>query len=192
MEGAVASHWGDQFPDVLAAAKSGADWAWADIYDGFAPVVLGYLRGRGAFDPDDLLGETFLHAVRNVHTFEGEEGAFKAWVLAIARRRLVDSFRYRARRPTVTATDDELADLVGAVRDAADAAIERLEVERVMSAIRQLSPDQQDVLVLRFVAGLSLAEVAQIVDKRLPAVKALQRRGLASLHRKISPQGVSG
>jgi RNA polymerase sigma factor (sigma-70 family) len=184
--------WGEQFSDLLDAAKAGAEWAWADLYDGLAPVVLGYLRGRGAFDPDDLLGETFLHAVRSVSRFEGDEGAFKAWLLEIARRRLVDDFRYKARRPVVPAPQEELAEMAGAVRDAVDVAMERVEVQRVLVAIRRLSPDQQDVLILRFVGGLSLEEVARIVDKRLSAVKALQRRGLASLHRKISPQGVSG
>jgi RNA polymerase sigma factor (sigma-70 family) len=183
---------GEQFAGLLAAAKVGADWAWVDIYDEFAPAVLGYLRGRGAFDPDDLLGETFLHAVRGVQRFEGDQSAFKAWILSIAHRRLVDHFRYNARRPAVATAEDDLDEMAGAVRDAADVAMERLEVQRVLKAIRRLSPDQQDVLLLRFVAGLSLEEVAQIIEKRLTAVKALQRRGLASLQREISPEGVSG
>jgi RNA polymerase sigma-70 factor, ECF subfamily len=183
---------GEQFASLLSAAKTGAEWAWADIYDEFAPAVLGYLRGRGAFDPDDLLGETFLHAVRSVRRFEGDESAFKAWILSIAHRRLVDHFRYNARRPSVPLIEDEVDEMAGAVQDAAEVAMERLEVQRVLEAIRRLSPDQQDVLLLRFVTGLSLAEVAQVVGKRLPAVKALQRRGLASLQREISPEGVSG
>jgi len=183
--------WGEQFQGLLDAAKAGSERAWADIYDGLAPMVLGYLRGRGAFDPDDLLGETFLHAVRSVRAFEGDERGFRAWLLAIARRRLVDDFRYNARRPALPATDDELAEMAGTVRDAAEVAIERVEVRGVLRAIRRLSPDQQDVLLLRFVAELSLDEVAQVVGKRVTAVKALQRRGLASLKREILPEGVS-
>jgi RNA polymerase sigma-70 factor (ECF subfamily) len=183
--------WGDQFQGLLEAAKAGSDWAWADIYDGLAPTVLGYLRGRGAFDPDDLLGETFLHAVRNVERFEGDESGFKGWLLAIARHRLIDDFRYNSRRPSLPVTDDELVEMAGVVRDAADVAIESVEVQGVLKAIRRLSPDQQDVLLLRLVAGLSLDEVAQIVGKRLPAVKALQRRGIASLKREMFREGVS-
>jgi RNA polymerase sigma-70 factor (ECF subfamily) len=185
------TRWGPQFHSLLSAAAAGSEWAWEEIYDGLAPTVLGYLRARGAPDAEDLLGETFLHAVRMVRTFDGDERAFRSWVLAIAHRRLADDFRYRARRPQVAMPPEELAPLTEAVSDVADIALERSAVRDVLLAIQELSPDQQDVLVLRFVAGLSLVEVGAVLDKRVPAVKALQRRGLASLHRRISLLGVS-
>ena len=183
--------WGEQFAGIIDAARAGSDWAWADIYDGLAPVVLGYLRGRGGPDPEDLLGETFLHAVRNVRTFEGDERAFRAWLLSIAHRRLVDHFRYRGRRPVLPATQEELTTLAGATGDVADEIVERSAVHEVLVALKELSPDQQDVLVLRLVGDLSLEEVADILGKRITAVKALQRRGLAALQKKISLREVS-
>jgi DNA-directed RNA polymerase specialized sigma24 family protein len=60
-----------------------------------------------------------------------------------------------------------------------------------IAAIRELTADQQDVLLLRLVGDLSLEEVARVVGKRLTAVKALQRRGLAALARRISREAVS-
>jgi RNA polymerase sigma-70 factor (ECF subfamily) len=75
--------------------------------------------------------------------------------------------------------------------DAEEEALNRVEVRRVLDAISRLSSDQQDVLLLRLVADLSLEEVAAILGKRISAVKALQRRGLAALARAISPEGVS-
>jgi DNA-directed RNA polymerase specialized sigma24 family protein len=75
--------------------------------------------------------------------------------------------------------------------DAEEEAVNRVEVRRALDAIRRLSSDQQDVLLLRLVADLGLEEVAAILGKRLSAVKALQRRGLAALARDISPEGVS-
>ena len=66
---------------------------------------------------------------------------------------------------------------------AEDLAIERLEGSRVVAAMRELSPDQREVLLLRMAAGLTAPEVAEIVGKTTGAVKALQHRGLASLAR---------
>ena len=68
---------------------------------------------------------------------------------------------------------------VGEERAAADGAVER----RPLAALRQLSPDQREVLLLRLVADLTAPEVAGILNKSTEAVKALQHRGLASLAR---------
>src|SRR5204862_3031394 len=70
---------GEQFEQVLAAARAGGDWAWRELYFSVAPSVLGYLRGRGAPDPEDLLGEVFLHVVRGLGSFQGGENAFRGW-----------------------------------------------------------------------------------------------------------------
>ncbi len=62
---------GQNFPQILAAARAGADWAWAQVYRDLAPAVLGYLRARGAAEPDDLTGEVFL---RSSVTCPGSKG----------------------------------------------------------------------------------------------------------------------
>jgi RNA polymerase sigma factor (sigma-70 family) len=183
------SGFGEQFGTVLEAARAGGDWAWELLYDEMSPMVHGYLRGRGAGNPEDLAGETFLHVVRNIATFEGDERAFRTWVLGIALRRFVDEIRRTTRRPSVPVSnfDPEPADLV----DAEEVAVTRADFDRAMSAIGTLTPDQQDVLLLRLVADLSIEETAEIMGKRVTAVKALQRRALAALDRKISREGVS-
>jgi RNA polymerase sigma factor (sigma-70 family) len=180
---------GEQFSTVLGAAKTGADWAWELLYDECSPVVLGYLRGRGAVEPEDLVAESFLHAVRAISSFSGDERAFRSWMLGIAHRRLVDDWRYRSRRPLSPATDEALEAASGG--DVEEEALARAEGQLVLACIRGLSPDQQDVLLLRLVADLSLDEVASILGKRISAVKGLQRRGLARLHRELFRQGVS-
>ena len=180
----------ERFITTLAAARTGADWAWTEIYRDLAPVVLAFLRGRRAPEPEDLLGEVFLQVVKSVDRFEGNERDFRTWVLAIAHRRMVDAFRHRARRPVDPAPDD----LLGAHGPAADAeaqALDNAELTRALSAIRFLSADQQDVLVMRLVADLSVEEVAAVLGKRPGAVRALQRRGLASLRKELHREGVS-
>lgn len=181
---------GDRFPTVLDAARTGAEWAWEVLYRDTSPAVLGYLRARGAAEPEDLLGEVFLQAVRNLDSFSGDERSFRAWLLGITHHRLVDDVRHRARRPLTVAEDDVLAGR-GPRGDVEREALERTEAKRALGVIRSLTPDQQDVLLLRLVADLSLEEVAKVLGKRVSAVKALQRRGLATIARKTAREGVS-
>ena len=75
---------GPSFHSVLIAARAGGEWAWTRIYDDLAPVITGYLRARGAGEPEDLLGEVFLQAVRNLSSFDGDEGNFRSWIFTIA------------------------------------------------------------------------------------------------------------
>lgn len=180
---------GQTFDTTLTAARAGAEWAWGRIYDDLAPVVLGYLRARGAPEPEDLLGETFLQLVRDLPSFEGDERSFRSWVFTVAHHRLLDDSRRRARRGVEPVAPEALYDAAG-IGDAEDDALARLGAERVRHLFSALPPDQQDALLLRIVADLSLDEIAKALGKRPGAVKALQRRGLANLRKQMSRQGV--
>jgi RNA polymerase sigma factor (sigma-70 family) len=181
---------GDDFPQVLDAARLGADWAWAALYRDLAPSARGYLRARGAPDPDDVVGETFLQMVRDLPTFEGGERELRAWLFTIVHHRLLDARRREARRPVHPATDEALV-RAGEIGDVEDEAMSGLTVARVRQLVGRLSSDQQDVLLLRLFGDLPVPDVAAILGKRPGAVKALLRRGLASLRQEMSREGVS-
>jgi RNA polymerase sigma-70 factor (ECF subfamily) len=174
---------GDPFEQVLTAARLGEEWAWETLYRDLAPLVRGYIRGRGADDPDDVTGEVFVDVVRNVHRFEGDERRFRTWVLTIAHRRLLDSRRRSSRR----VTEVELEDRDEPAGDVEQEALDRLASQSFLRSIGRLSPDQRSVLLLRIVGDLTIEEVASVVGKRPGAVKALQRRALARLKKEISP-----
>lgn len=179
---------GSNFSSVLSGVQAGAEWAWTTLYRDLAPVVLGYLRAHGAYEPEDVTSVVFLSIARNVELFEGDEAAFRSWVFVIAHRRLLDERRARMRRPVDPVPTEALDVLAGSVEDEA---IARLTTEQIRALFSGLSPDQRDVLLLRIVAGLTVEEIASVVGKRIGAVKALQRRGLASLSRSISLEAVS-
>jgi RNA polymerase sigma-70 factor, ECF subfamily len=142
-----------------------------EVYLWLAPSVLGYLRARGAADPEDLLGEVFFQVARDVERFRGDPVKLRAWVFRIARNRLIDDTRRRSARPqSVTESVPELA-----VEPSAPADPELLD------ALAQLTPAQREVVLLRFVADLPVAEVARLVKRRPGAVKAMQNRALARL-----------
>lgn len=178
-----------EFEIVLPAAQTGADWAWERIYAELAGIVRGYVRRLGASDPDDLVGETFLHLARGIGGFEGSAANFRSWVFTIAHHRVLDDRRRRRRKPadpvpetpeppptTPDATSDEALDTIGA--------------DRVQALIELLVPDQRDVLILRIMGGLTIAEIAEIIGKSIGATKALQRRGIAALQKILETEGV--
>lgn len=184
---------GESFGSVLAAARTGAPWAFERLWHSLAPVVAGYLRLQGAVEPDDLTSEVFMSVFTGLECFEGDEDGFRSWVFTIAHRRLVDDWRRRGRRPSLADGGDD-----GGHRpveapggDVEEEALRRLSEERVRRMCDRLAPDQRDVLLLRMVAGMSLDQTAEALGKTTIAVKALQHRGVAALRRHLEREGVS-
>lgn len=172
---------GEAFADLLGAARADAGWAYERLYRGFGPAVLGYARAQGAGDPDDLANDVLLRAFTNLHTFSGDEPAFRSWLFTIAHHAVVDDRRRRARRPVVA--DAEVPD--EALPAAEQVAAERLATDEVRALLDVLAPDQRDVLVLRLLGDQTIEQIAHTLGKRPGAVKALQRRGLATLRRHL-------
>jgi RNA polymerase sigma factor (sigma-70 family) len=150
----------------------------AALYRELAPAVLGYFRSQRAPEPEDLLGEVFLHVARNVKRCRGDAEARRRWVFTIAHHRLVDSWRRRAARP-ITADQQPPEQIVEHGQP------DTIDPE-LQAAIDTLTDDQRVVVLLRFVADLSLGDVARITRRPVGAVKALQHRGLAALERALT------
>lgn len=181
---------GEQFEAILGAAQTGADWAWKAIYHEFAGKVHGYVAMRGAVDPANVVGEVFLQLARNVGSFSGTEDGFRSWVFIVAHHRLVDERRQRSRHPEVLSEPEDL-DRPDQVVDVEESVLSAIGDDHVAELLRELTPDQRDVLLLRIVGQLTLEETAQATGRRLGAVTQLQRRALARLRRHLEAQGVT-
>lgn len=170
--------------DVMGAARRGEGWAFDHLFHRLARPLRGFAAGRGAQDPEGTVNEVLAEAFRSLPEFHGDEVAFRAFAFHIARRRLIDGYRRAARRPRLVFGDvpDSPAPDGLAAADATRAAVEMLA---------HLTTDQRDVILLRVVADLSLTETATVLDKPISAVKALQRRALDALRRRIPDQTVS-
>ena len=178
-----------EFAAVLEAAQAGAEWAWERLYRSHAGRVLGYLRARGASDPENLLGEVFLQLARDIATFTGAEHNFRSWLFTIAHHRLLDDRRATRRRPSEPVAEFDERE-PGSGDATADTALTSIGTERVREMIKRLVPAQQDVLLLRIVGGLTVPEIAEAIGKTTGAVKALQRRGIEALRRMVEREGV--
>ena len=155
-----------------------------------SPAVLGYLRGSGAPDPEDVLSETFLQVARDVGGFEGDWQRFRGWAFTIAHHRLIDARRRSSRRPVdLMAEPPEPPGLPA--DDAAEQALAQIDREQVLQVLASLSADQRAVLLLRVIGDLSLEQVAEALGKRTGAVKQLQRRGLIAVRKTFTQKGVT-
>jgi RNA polymerase sigma-70 factor (ECF subfamily) len=171
------------FDDVLTAAQAGAAWAFEVLYRDLSPSVTGYLRLHGAVEPDDLASETFIGVFTGLAGFSGDEDALRAWVFTIAHRRLVDDWRRRSRRPQIADDDTGLAAHLGG--DVEDDVFVRVGAGNVHQLCGELPDDQRTVILLRILADLTVEQVAQVMSRSVPSVKALQRRGLRALRDRL-------
>jgi len=145
-----------------------------------APAVLGYLRAQRVAEAEDTLGEVFLQVARDIGTFRGDEAALRRWVFSIAHNRLLDARRREKKSPSISATPP--------VDRAAPAAGDGLDPE-LLAALATLTPEQREVVVLRFVGDLSLEDVARITRRRVGAIKAMQHRALDALRAALRSPG---
>jgi len=177
----------DPFGTLLAAARAGDDGAWRQLYEHLAPAVAGYLRAQGVRDVDGVSSEVWLGVFRGIGSFTGGAEQFRSWLFVIAHRRVLDERRRHGRDRSVAVAD------VPSTDDAPGADTEAMRsfaTERVLVTLDRLSAEQRDVLVLRIVGDLTVAQVAEVVGRSEGAVKALQRRGLEAVRRILSAEGV--
>lgn len=169
---------GQDFPQVLAAAQEGADWAWSQLYHSVAAPLASFAKAKGAPEPEDVVGEVFHDVARNINSFVGNESNFRSWVFGIAYNRLVDQWRKRGRRKEPTHAPHT-------VESAETTAMSMTVDSAAFQALADLTDQQRNVMILRVVADLSVDEVAEALQVKPNAVKALQHRALKQLRKKL-------
>jgi len=176
------------FGAVLDGARAGAPWAVAALFEDLQPRLLRYLRSRDRDAAEDIAAEVWEAIARGIRSFDGDEAGFRGWAFTIARRRLIDARRRTARRQTaVSAT--ETFDGLPAVDVTDVEAIERLSAEDAVTLITAtLSEEQADVVLLRVVAGVDTAAVAEMMQRTETWVRVTQHRALKKLAETLGPK----
>lgn len=175
---------GSSFGDLLAGAVAGDERAYAALWRDLNPPLVRYLRVLAADFAEDVASDTWFEVVRSLHRFTGDEASFRSWVFTVGRYRAIDARRRAAREPVLPVPGELLTDSAVA-GDAADAALETLSTEAALALIACLPPDQAEVVALRVVADLDVAQVAAIVGKRPGTVRVLCHRGLRRLAERL-------
>src|SRR6266581_1820859 len=134
-------------------------------------------------DAEDLTTQTFLKMLEKIGRFKWQSAPFSAWLFRIAHNLAMDHFRaHRRWQP-----EEEVPEPPGEEEPSAELeAMQTIGRESMLKLIGRLSPEQQQVLTLKFVFNLPNVEVAAILDKTEGAIKSLQHRALVSLQKQIA------
>jgi RNA polymerase sigma-70 factor (ECF subfamily) len=166
---------------LVAQAKRGNSAALAEIYERHHGAVFRYVFYRVGDEAtaEDLTATVFVRVVESIDRYVHRGRPLLAWLYTIARNAVIDHHR-KAGPPDALPLDERLLEADDDVDEELDKALTR---RRLTVALSHLTEDQRQVIVLKFVEGLSNEDVATMLGKTVGAVKALQHRALAALHR---------
>ena len=176
--------------DLLKAAQAFNLDALAVIYDRYSPGIYRYaMRFLGDESlAEDCVSETFSRFLKTLRAGQGPRDHLQAYLYRIAHNLVTDSFR-RQPPPPLELDENLRADEALHPESLVDG---RLEAGRVRLALRALTPEQSQVVMLRYVEGWDNSEVAAALQKPVGAVKALQHRAVATLRRLLDKNERTG
>ena len=177
-----------RFDDVVPRAREGDQCAIEQLFCELQPRLLRFLRSQEHRAADDLAAEVWLAVARGIGRFEGDWDDFRAWIFAIARRRLADHRRTAVRRRTdivdAETFDQHLADDTTEIE-----ALDKISGQQAAALITAvLGGDQAEVLLLRVLADLDVDQVASIMQREPNWVRVTQHRAMRTLAKRLGPK----
>jgi RNA polymerase sigma-70 factor (ECF subfamily) len=182
---AAADESAERLRDLVARGQKGDREALEELYLIHFDRIYSYLHVSvgNRHDAEDLTTQTFLKMLEKIGSFRWQSAPFSAWLFRIAHNLAMDHFRARRRwQPEEEVPEPPRSD---AEPSAELEAMRTIGRESMLKLIEDLSPEQQQVLTLKFVFNLPNAEVAAILGKTQGAVKSLQHRALVSLQKQV-------
>jgi len=170
---------------LVARAQEGDREALEELYLLHFDRIYSYLHVSvgNRHDAEDLTTQTFLKMLESIGRFRWQSAPFSAWLFRIAHNLAMDHFRARRRWQP----EEEVPEPHGSEEPSAElAAMQSIGRQSMLQMIEKLSPEQQQVLTLKFVFNFPNAEVATILGKTEGAIKSLQHRALVSLQKQIT------
>jgi len=165
--------------DLIKRAQTGDAEVVTALYEQYYQDVFRYLYYRvgDRHIAEDLASEVFLRMLRFIGGFNPPSASFQSWLFQIARNLSIDYHRSRNLREHLPLNED----MPTSAYSPDHSADNHLTSEILQKALSCLNNDQRDVILMRFVAGMPIVEVARTLHKSEDAIKGLQRRGLAAL-----------
>jgi RNA polymerase sigma-70 factor (ECF subfamily) len=172
---------------LVERAQRGERQALEELYLIHFDRIYSYLHVSvgNRHDAEDLTTQTFLKMLESIGRFRWQSAPFSAWLFRIAHNLAMDHFRARRRWQP----EEEVPEPAGSEEPSAELqAMQSIGRQSMMELIQDLSPEQQQVLTLKFVFNFANADVATILEKTEGAIKSLQHRALASLQKQLTQQ----
>jgi RNA polymerase sigma-70 factor (ECF subfamily) len=172
---------------IQRAGRGDAD-AFGRLYRLHVQAIYRYIyhRVNHVHLAEDLTGDVFTRALRGIGGYRDQGKPFIAWLYRIAHDRVIDHYRRVDRRPNESDLEDEP---IPVQMDMDEGLLRRQAAQALRAAIAELTDDQQQVVILRFMEGQRLETVAEIMGKNANAIKALQHRALRALATRLQRAG---
>jgi RNA polymerase sigma-70 factor (ECF subfamily) len=173
---------------LVERAQKGDREALEELYLMHFDRIFSYLQMTvgNRHDAEDLTNQTFVKMLESIERFQWRKVPISAWLFRIAHNLAMDHFRaHRRWQPEEEPPEPEDS----AELSAEEEALQSIGRQSMLAMIEGLSEDQQQVLTLKFVFNFPNGDVATILGKTEGAVKSLQHRALASLHRELAKTG---
>lgn len=167
----------------MAAYAAGDEARFAELFDRYAPLLLRVLRRDriGEADARDLVQQTFLQVHRHRRDYDPKR-PLRPWILTIALNLKREWYRRKGSRP-----EAELSEKVAAQLSTGTPPQERVEHRRrLLYALEPLKPEQREVILLHWLEGIPLPDVARIVGASLSATKLRAHRGYAAMRERLA------
>jgi len=167
--------------NLVRQAIDGNQLAFTQLYDEHFDKIYRYIyfRVNSRAEAEDLTQEVFLKALQAIGSYKWRDVPFVSWLFRIAHNQVVDHVRKQSKQKR--APLEEAAAV--SVEDPVAMTERKSDVEELAAALKKLPPAQQEVISLRFIAGLPIADVAKATGKSEGTVKALQFQGTVSLRK---------
>jgi RNA polymerase sigma-70 factor, ECF subfamily len=167
--------------DIVRRAQEYDEPAIEALYQKYYPKIYNYafMQMGDAQASEDLASDVMLKMIESMHKYTFRGLPFGAWVFRIARNRLIDLHRRRRRRGEVDLSGT-LSSALASPQVLAERALERGQIQ---VALKHLTDEQRQVIVLKFIQGFDNRSIGQIMGRREGAIKSLQHRALGSLRR---------
>jgi RNA polymerase sigma-70 factor, ECF subfamily len=169
---------------LIARAKAGEAAAFGLLYDRYVEAIYRYIfyRVRDTAEAEDVTSDVFMKALRGMPKYEPRQ-AFLAWLYRIARNAVID--RSRRQRTQVSFEDALRHPDADRVVDPDASLFAQADSETLRDALRQLTPLQQEVIVLRYVEGLDTRAIGTIVGRREGTIRGIEFRALSALRQLV-------
>jgi RNA polymerase sigma-70 factor, ECF subfamily len=174
---------GETLDRLVAEAQGGDPEAFGRIFDEFHAAIYRFVASRVGrpSDAEDLTQLVFVKALEALPRYEARGIPFGGWLFRLARNATIDYIRTNREEPDLTA----VASLPTEERGPEGITLLRTDLDAVAGALQRLTPDQREVITLRFLAGLSPREAAQIMGRNEGTIRGLQFRAIESLRRAL-------
>ena len=177
--------------EVLSRASQGDRDAFGLLYERYIDRIFNYVyyRTGNVHDAEDLTARVFQRAMNHIHNYTDRGVPFSAWLYRIAHNLVANWHRDRSRRQEIPLND---LPVIQSREDRTETTlVHTQEQESLLKLIRQLPPERQTLLILKFVEDMSNAEIGKIMGRSEGAIKSLYHRTLLALRDDIADQNIN-